>query len=228
MDGSARVREVAEWRYEPPYDFYDLASDPDDEAAMRDPARAEHCRAVLAADGERLDAFWYFDWHGDVVEVGIGLRPDLTGRGLGESFLPRPARLRRAEPGSRRRSASSSPPGTSARSGSTSGSASARSVARRGASSSSASTSSSGWSGRREGAADHRRAGGGDRRVAVRVPVRVVRHLGRPAPGRAVRESRPGGRTCGRSSATTASSSASSTSSPRATRCGSGSACART
>jgi RimJ/RimL family protein N-acetyltransferase len=34
-----------------------------------------------------LDAFWYFNWHGDVTEVGIGLRPDLKGRGRGQSFL---------------------------------------------------------------------------------------------------------------------------------------------
>ena len=81
-----RANEVAGWRYEPPYDFYDLASDPADEAAMRDPARVEHWRAVLG-DSDRLEAFWYFDWHGDVVELGIGLRPDLTGRQLGESFL---------------------------------------------------------------------------------------------------------------------------------------------
>jgi RimJ/RimL family protein N-acetyltransferase len=78
--------EVAGWHYEPPYDFYDLASDPEDEAAMRDPSRADHHRAVLGEDG-RLDAFWYFARHGDVVDVGVGLRPDLTGRGLGESFL---------------------------------------------------------------------------------------------------------------------------------------------
>ncbi len=81
------AREVARWRYEPPYDFYDLASDPEDEAAMRDSARAGHYRAVLEDGQERLDAFWYFDWHSDVVEVGIGLRPALTGRGRGESFL---------------------------------------------------------------------------------------------------------------------------------------------
>jgi RimJ/RimL family protein N-acetyltransferase len=74
------------WHYEPPWDFYDLASDPADAAAMRDPARAGHIRAVLG-ESDDLEAFWYFDWHGDVVEVGIGLRPDLTGRGLGESFL---------------------------------------------------------------------------------------------------------------------------------------------
>ena len=78
--------EVATWHYEPPHDFYDLASDPADAAEMRDPAKAGHYRAVLGDDGV-LDAFWYFDRHDDVVEVGIGLRPDLTGRGLGESFL---------------------------------------------------------------------------------------------------------------------------------------------
>jgi [ribosomal protein S18]-alanine N-acetyltransferase len=81
------AEEVAHWRYEPPYDFYDLASDPGDAAAMRDPADAEHYRAVLEEDGEQLDAFWWFDWDGDVVEVGIGLRPDVTGHGRGESFL---------------------------------------------------------------------------------------------------------------------------------------------
>ena len=41
----------------------------------------------MLGEDERLDAFLWFDWHDDVVEVGIGLRPDLTGRGLGESFM---------------------------------------------------------------------------------------------------------------------------------------------
>ncbi|HEY8107084.1 MAG TPA: GNAT family N-acetyltransferase [Gaiellaceae bacterium] len=79
--------EVAAWHYEPPYDFYDLASDPDDAAEMRDPARASRYRAVLSEERALLDAFWYFDRQGEVVEVGIGLRPDLTGHGRGESFL---------------------------------------------------------------------------------------------------------------------------------------------
>ena len=79
--------EVATWHYEPPYDFYDLASDPHDEAEMRDPAYAARYRAVLAEDDDLLDAFWYFNPQGDAVDVGIGLRPALTGRGLGEWFL---------------------------------------------------------------------------------------------------------------------------------------------
>jgi RimJ/RimL family protein N-acetyltransferase len=78
--------EVVAWHYEPPYDFYDLASDPEDAKAMADPGQAHHHRAVLGDDG-RLDACLWFDWHDDAVEVGIGLRPDLTGRGLGEAFL---------------------------------------------------------------------------------------------------------------------------------------------
>jgi len=80
-------REVATWHYEPPYDFYDLASDPHDAAEMHDPAHAAHYRAVLGDGDGCLDAFWYFNWPDAAVEVGIGLRPDLTGRGLGESFL---------------------------------------------------------------------------------------------------------------------------------------------
>jgi RimJ/RimL family protein N-acetyltransferase len=78
--------EVATWHYQPPWDFYDVASDPEDAAAIREPKRARHYRAVVGDSG-RLDAFWYFDWHGDVVEIGIGLRPDITSRGRGESFL---------------------------------------------------------------------------------------------------------------------------------------------
>src|SRR3954453_10389894 len=89
--------------------------------------------------------------------------------------------------GSRRVSVCSSRPGTSARSGSTSDSVSGRLRGRRVTSSSSATMSSSRWSARHEGTADHRRAGGRDRRVAVRVSVRVVRHVGRPAARRAVR-----------------------------------------
>jgi RimJ/RimL family protein N-acetyltransferase len=83
----AYASEVATWHYEPPYDFYDLASDPHDAAEMRAPAHAAHYRAVLAEEDDLLDAFWYFNSEDDVVEVGIGLRPELTGRGLGESFL---------------------------------------------------------------------------------------------------------------------------------------------
>jgi RimJ/RimL family protein N-acetyltransferase len=77
------ARAVLEWHYEPPYDFYDMASDPSDAAELFE--LPDRYRAVLAPDGS-LTGFWYFRPNGEEVEVGLGLRPDLTGRGLGESF----------------------------------------------------------------------------------------------------------------------------------------------
>src|SRR5438046_2777252 len=93
---AAYAREVEGWHYEPPYDFYDPASDPADASEMRDPARHERYRAVVGDNG-RLDAFWYFKVEEAVVEVGLGLRPDLTGRGLGERFLSGQLAYSRAE-----------------------------------------------------------------------------------------------------------------------------------
>jgi len=79
------AREVISWQYEPPYDFYDAASDPADAAEMLDPSFAGRYRAVLDDDGT-VAGFWYFRPHDDEVEVGLGLRPELTGRGRGAAF----------------------------------------------------------------------------------------------------------------------------------------------
>ena len=70
--------EIMSWRYEPPYDFYDVAADPID--------HPERLKYVCGDDG-RVEAFWEFTIDEDVIEVGIGLRPDLTGRGLGEPYM---------------------------------------------------------------------------------------------------------------------------------------------
>ena len=72
------IEELASWRYEPPYDFYDGDLDP--------PNNPE--RYVVARDHDgRLAGFYYFEPKGAVLEYGLGLRPDLTGRGLGLEFF---------------------------------------------------------------------------------------------------------------------------------------------
>lgn len=78
--------ELESWRYEPPYDFYDLASDPADAATSRDPTMRHHFRAIVGDDGT-LEAYWWLEPKDDAFEVGLGLRPDLTGRGLGEAVF---------------------------------------------------------------------------------------------------------------------------------------------
>jgi [ribosomal protein S18]-alanine N-acetyltransferase len=66
------------WRYEPPYDFYDGEDEP-----VQNPERF----FVVRDDAGDLVGFYYFDEQEDAVEIGLGLRPDLTGRGLGLQFF---------------------------------------------------------------------------------------------------------------------------------------------
>jgi ribosomal-protein-alanine N-acetyltransferase len=81
----ADAREVARWHYEPPYDFYDFEAEPDDLAELLDPARSGYYAAF--DDALELVGFFHFRVRADEVEVGLGLRPDLTGRGLGGEYL---------------------------------------------------------------------------------------------------------------------------------------------
>ena len=78
---------IAGWRYEPPYDFYDADADHRDLAELLDPAQRGD-RYFSARDAEdSLVGYFGFSRRDEVVGIGVGLRPDLTGRGLGQSFL---------------------------------------------------------------------------------------------------------------------------------------------
>jgi len=72
---------IAEWRYEFPYEWYDTASDPRRIELFANPARRDGLRAVIGDDGD-LVGFFNFVPEGDEVRIGLGIRPDLTGRGL--------------------------------------------------------------------------------------------------------------------------------------------------
>jgi RimJ/RimL family protein N-acetyltransferase len=65
------------WRYEAPYDFYNGEDDP-----VQNPERF-----FVVRDDAEIIGFYYFDEQGDTVEFGLGLRPDLTGRGRGLDFF---------------------------------------------------------------------------------------------------------------------------------------------
>ena len=85
---AADASAVAAWRYPGEYSFYDADADPDDLAELLDPS--EWGRRYFAADeldGHTLAGLLVVKLTGPVAEMGLGLRPDLIGRGLGESFL---------------------------------------------------------------------------------------------------------------------------------------------
>ena len=83
----AEAETIAEWSYETPYDFYDAKADHRDLAELLDPVqRGDRYFSAHNETGE-LIGFFGFAREDDAVGVGIGLRPDLTGRGLGLSFV---------------------------------------------------------------------------------------------------------------------------------------------
>jgi [ribosomal protein S18]-alanine N-acetyltransferase len=78
---------ISEWHYPEPYSFYDWRADPDDLRELLDPALRGEAYWAVHDDGGELVGNFSFKPKGDAVEMGLGLRPDLTGRGLGAAFL---------------------------------------------------------------------------------------------------------------------------------------------
>lgn len=85
---------LTSWRYEAPYDIYDMESAPSAVALryFEDPRWRYH--EIQNADGE-LIGFCSFgedgqvpggDYRQEALDIGMGVRPDLTGRGLGATI----------------------------------------------------------------------------------------------------------------------------------------------
>lgn len=78
--------EIATWRYEFPYEWYDTSADPRRVELLVNPARREGMRAIVDDAGELVGFFNFVREH-DEVRVGLGMRPDLTGQGLAQPFI---------------------------------------------------------------------------------------------------------------------------------------------
>ena len=78
---------IAGWRYSPPYDFYDaIPDDPDLADLLRADFRRGRYFEFVDATGN-LVGFFEYKHEVKPLEIGLGLRPDLTGRGLGLNFV---------------------------------------------------------------------------------------------------------------------------------------------
>jgi [ribosomal protein S18]-alanine N-acetyltransferase len=72
------LAQIAGWSYEPPYDFYDGRDEPG-----RNPERF----FSVFDEADSLLGFYYFELRSEVLEYGLGLRPDLTGHRHGLGFV---------------------------------------------------------------------------------------------------------------------------------------------
>ena len=88
--------QIAQWRYPPPYEIYSLS--PEDAESLMRPEFQYY--AALDDEGALLGYFCYGDdaripaafeqglyADGSLTDLGLGMRPDRTGRGLGTAFL---------------------------------------------------------------------------------------------------------------------------------------------
>ncbi|MCY0895037.1 MAG: GNAT family N-acetyltransferase [Alicyclobacillaceae bacterium] len=79
---------IVKWHYSEPYSFYDMT---DDEEDLREFLDFDHWKkdskyAVYAGE-DNLIGFFSFDEDNGIVDIGLGLRPDVTGNGLGLEFV---------------------------------------------------------------------------------------------------------------------------------------------
>ena len=87
---------IAGWTFEPPYDVYNVAPDQRDQAIAEMVAPGYAYYAITDEDAGELIGFCCYgkpaqvpggDYSAPALDVGIGLRPDLTGRGLGPMVI---------------------------------------------------------------------------------------------------------------------------------------------
>jgi ribosomal-protein-alanine N-acetyltransferase len=83
-DACATIRS---WRYPPPYDFYDLEADEHDLAEFLNPGNWPGAYFVVHDPEGEVVGFFVFDRRQATATVGLGLRPDLTDKGLGTRFV---------------------------------------------------------------------------------------------------------------------------------------------
>ena len=96
----AEARQFARWVYEPPYDIYNILPDPNNPDMIEQAANyfydpAVQCYAIVDDAGDLL-AFCTFgedaqvpggDYGRAALDIGLGVRPDLTGQGMGREFV---------------------------------------------------------------------------------------------------------------------------------------------
>jgi ribosomal-protein-alanine N-acetyltransferase len=82
------VASMRTWHYPDPYDTYDLDADPGDiHLMLAEIASDQRWFAAVDPGTDELIGFFEFVVLEDEVEIGLGLRPDLTGRGLGVGLV---------------------------------------------------------------------------------------------------------------------------------------------
>ena len=89
------ARAILGWRYDPPYDIYNLPTD-DVESVVQYMMDPQNAYSSIADEHGELVAYCCFgregqvpggDYSRDALDIGMGVHPELTGQGLGHEFV---------------------------------------------------------------------------------------------------------------------------------------------
>lgn len=77
------------WKYPEPYNFYDMTEDIEDYEELISPEKRANHYFSLKEQDDLLGFFCVFPFEdkADEIDFGVGIRPDLTGKGLGEEYI---------------------------------------------------------------------------------------------------------------------------------------------
>lgn len=82
------ARSIAGWHYDGAYRFYDMDQDAEDLADLLKPLGwTDRYYAVVDETNALAGYFCFEPEESRRVEIGLGLRPDCTGQGLGQAFV---------------------------------------------------------------------------------------------------------------------------------------------
>lgn len=75
------------WRYSGIYAFYDMDADPEDLAEFLNPEERKNTYFSVIHKGEVVGFYSFTQTADDTIDIGLGMKPDLTGNGSGLEFL---------------------------------------------------------------------------------------------------------------------------------------------
>ncbi|WP_457919647.1 GNAT family N-acetyltransferase [Candidatus Lokiarchaeum ossiferum] len=81
------AHEIAKWHYSGKYAFYDFRADPEDLKEILDPLSWPNHFFIVHSTEEQGIGYFYFEKKEGWISIGLGLKPSLTGLGLGFPFI---------------------------------------------------------------------------------------------------------------------------------------------
>lgn len=79
--------EITDWQYEGDYAFYDMAADEDDLYEFLNPTDSADSYFAVTQNNELIGFYCFKEISTGTIDIGLGMKPDFTGKGDGLSFF---------------------------------------------------------------------------------------------------------------------------------------------